>query len=112
MDTLTLIAILAVHFVADFVLQSDVMAQRKSTSNKWLTIHIAMYSAPFVLFGPLYALVNGVAHWLTDYVSSRATTRLWKAGERHWFFVVIGADQFVHVACLVVTAGLMRPVFY
>lgn len=103
------LALLGTHFVSDFLLQTDRMAKRKSTSNRWLTIHVVAYSLPFLVFGLVYAVVNGCLHWCVDYVSSRASSRLYRDGEIHWFFVVVGADQFVHASCLLLTAGLIRP---
>lgn len=101
MDIIMLLALVWMHFVADFMLQSDKMAHSKSSSNKWLTIHVAIYTAPFFLFGWEFALLNGAAHWVTDYFTSRATTALFKRKENHWFFVVIGFDQAVHLTCMV-----------
>ena len=100
-------AVLFVHFVADFMLQTDAMAKGKSTSNRWLSLHIAAYTAPFILFGWRYAAVNGLSHFAIDYVSSRASSRMWKAGRVHDFFVVIGFDQFLHMAILIATIPLM-----
>lgn len=100
-------AILFIHFVADFVLQTDAMSRGKSTSNRWLITHIAVYSLPFLMFGPLYSIVNSATHLVIDYVTSRMTSTLWKKGEVHNFFVVIGFDQFLHVAILVATMPLI-----
>lgn len=93
------------HFFSDFILQSDKMAINKSSSLKWLTIHVTVYIIPFLYFGWKFALVNYIAHWTTDFFSSRATTYLWKKEKRHWFFVVIGLDQAIHMTCLFLTVG-------
>ena len=96
--------ILCFHFVADFVLQSHWMAMGKSRRwgmNWQMVSHIAVYTAFLLPLGPVWALANGAAHYATDIVSSRATTALYKRNEIHWFFVVVGADQLVHVLCLV-----------
>lgn len=103
MNAVILLLLVWVHFIADFVMQSDKVAKGKSGSNKLLLLHVMIYSAFLVPFGLAFAAVNMALHFATDYVSSRATSKLWQAGERHWFFVVIGADQAVHMSCLFLT---------
>ena len=114
------------HWVSDFILQSGWMATNKSKSNLALSAHIITYTtslmvvvcAPIVLFtyiSPAYtsaaqmsiiasliiwALINGVFHFMTDYYTSRWTSRLWQAGDTHNFFVVIGLDQAIHYITL------------
>lgn len=107
------------HFLADFVAQTDQMAKNKSTSNGWLAGHIAAYTAvmgfglAIVQFKQLgygvlsFCLINGAAHFCTDYVTSRITRRLWSEGQVHNFFVVIGFDQAVHLTTLVATMPLL-----
>lgn len=104
---LTLMAIIVVHFVADFVLQTDKMAKGKSKENKWLLIHTSVYSLPLLIFGWEYALLNGVAHTVVDYFSSRLSSKMWAQGRVHDFFVVIGADQAIHMATLVLSMPLI-----
>jgi hypothetical protein len=104
---LTVLCVIWLHFLADFVCQTDKMATRKSYDTRWLGWHCAVYTACLLLLGPWYALVNGVLHFGVDYITSRWTSKLWSAGERHWFFVVIGLDQAVHMSCLILTWGLL-----
>jgi hypothetical protein len=103
----TILLIVWMHFVADFLFQTDQMAINKSKSNKWLTIHIVCYIAIFFVFGWKYAIVNAIGHWITDWCSSRLTSYLWKKEQRHWFFVVIGLDQAIHLTTLILTIPLI-----
>ncbi len=111
-DLYTLTLILCFHFVADFVLQSHWMASGKSKTwgmNLNMLSHICVYTVFLMPLGWLWALSNGVAHYATDIVSSRATSELWQRKQIHWVFVVIGADQLVHVLCLTWSFQWLRP---
>lgn len=101
MISLTIILlILVIHFLADFVLQSDWMAHNKAKDWKVLSAHVVVYTVCLSPFGFAFSLINGLLHFVTDAISSRATAYLWQKQERHWFFVVIGLDQLVHYTCL------------
>ena len=91
------------HFFGVFIIQSDKMAQNKSKSCYWLLLHVIAYSIPFVFFGWLFAAINWVANFITDYVSSRITSKLWEKKEVHWFFVFIGFNQALHITTLILT---------
>ncbi len=104
------------HFVSDFILQTDAMARRKSSSNKWLWRHILLYTLSLMIFievfhgvnGTLiYCFVNGLAHFITDYITSRITKRLWAEQRTHDFFVVIGLDQAIHMTTLLLTLPIL-----
>ena len=115
-----ILTILVAHFIADFIMQSDSMAKGKSTSNYWLSLHVAGYTGTLVtLLGifftlsssyplftnfVLWAALNGLAHFITDYFTSRWTSSLWKQGRTHDFFVVVGLDQLLHYLVLFTTA--------
>lgn len=107
------------HWVADFRAQTREMATNKSTSNKWLLKHIVAYgnnllfgSLPLLIYGTfvgknwalpiiIYVVGNMILHFITDYFTSRWTSRLWAEKEIHDFFVVIGLDQLIHTVCLI-----------
>ena len=94
------IAMLFVHWVADFAFQSHKMAMNKSTDVRWLLYHCAVYAAFFIPFGIRFALWMLSTHYVIDYVTSRINKRLWAEEKIHDFFVCIGLDQFLHFVCL------------
>lgn len=107
------------HWIADFVMQTDEMAVNKSKSMDWLAKHLNAYifsMIPMTLYASFkfgfwvsagWLLLNGLLHFITDFFTSRLTSRLWQKGDRHNFFVVIGFDQVIHYACLILTWQLM-----
>jgi hypothetical protein len=96
------------HFVGDFLLQTRKMADNKSKSIKWLTIHAITYCLPFLI------LINGglsmnlmwfyiwlfITHWCTDFITSKLTSYLWKEKQVKAFFTIIGFDQLIHTITL------------
>lgn len=129
--------LLVAHFVGDFLCQSDWMAINKSKSWLALWYHVCAYMFVICLstglvFGfrtdvPMlgaFLIVNFIAHFVQDAITSRINARLWFLPQvggmvmstkrivqveiketRHWFFVAIGADQLLHYVTLFVTAG-------
>lgn len=113
------------HFVGDFLLQSDWMAANKSKNVQALVAHVWVYSLIFLWFGPTFWLITWLSHFLTDAITSRVTSKLWfvvpaggagsgwftydTSGKRHWFFVVIGLDQLIHMVTLIWTLKLLTP---
>lgn len=72
-----LLILLTVHFVADFLCQSEWMALNKSKRWDALLLHVTIYACCFVPFGFRFALVTFAAHFVTDAITSRVTSRLW-----------------------------------
>jgi len=113
---INLFLIIFIHFFADFYMQSHEMAINKSKSNYWLTIHITVYTSVTVLFWNFFLLQPNfdyhlndyliltsfifVTHWITDYITSRFTSKLFAKGDAHNAFVIIGGDQCIHYAQL------------
>ncbi len=114
--------LLAIHWYSGFVLQTRWQAENKSKNNFALTAHVVTYTAGFwfLLFFlhhfrgvftangvGVYVMVNGILHWVTDYITSRCTSYFWGKKDVHTFFAVIGIDQFIHSFTLLVTAPLL-----
>ena len=107
----TFLYIILVHWVADFVLQSRMMGENKSSNNVWLATHCFVYTtATMILWLPLVASVilpldfKNISlacflvfwtHFGTDYISSRMTTKYAKDKKWYAFFNTIGFDQVI-----------------
>lgn len=149
MIPLIVYVLLVAHTVADFIVQSFIpgMGEGKSKSNHILTSHVLSYTLVLALALALYDVAmradgppttiawlafNAVAHWLTDWVTSRVNAKTWplrpitlsdlpgyarigdfvpgwfitKAdGNRALFWSGIGVDQLIHLVTLFVTAN-------
>jgi hypothetical protein len=99
------ILILILHWIFDFILQSDRMALNKSKSLKWLSLHVLVYSLWGLIFGLGFWLWLIVTHFAIDLVTSKLNSYLWQNNHRHWFFVCVGADQTLHYITII--AGLL-----
>lgn len=112
---LKIIYIAFLHFLGDFVLQSDAMAKSKSKHFDLLFAHTLTYSTVFA-FGliPVLGLNNAAGffcitlfiHTATDFVTSRINAKYFGI-EWHKFFLCVGFDQFLHFAQLVLTFYLL-----
>ena len=120
---ITAFIIIFIHWVADFVLQTDWQAQNKSKNNFALLSHTSNYSLVWLLpmclvFGKMkegattewivwttlyFSMITLVAHTITDYFTSRLNSKLWSAGKVHYFFVSVGFDQVLHYGQLFLT---------
>jgi hypothetical protein len=101
-DLKIVLLLLAVHFVADFVLQSHWMADNKSKRWDALGLHALTYTSYLALctLDWRYVVINGVLHYWTDAITSRINKRLWDAKQVHYFFVSVGFDQLIHTTTL------------
>lgn len=121
--------IIFVHWIADFVLQTD--KQAKGKSKNWIDLldHTLSYSLVWLIVGLIFLFyslikipiqstsnllnifyfvgVTFICHTVTDYFTSRLNSKLWIKGEVHNFFVSVGFDQFLHYAQLLITYKLL-----
>lgn len=120
-DYQILIIILFAHWIADFVLQTDWMAQGKSKEMTPLIAHGISYTGGFALIIIIglsisgysetldvryilkFIFLNGLLHTITDFFTSRASSYFWQQKQVHNFFVVIGFDQMIHTVTILIT---------
>jgi len=90
--------ILIIHFIADFVLQTDKQAKGKSKNWSDLLSHIINYSLVWLIIGTLYTWylayfeywnyiigikllifvgITFICHTITDYFTSKLNSKLW-----------------------------------
>jgi len=97
---------LFIHWFADFVLQTDEQAKKKSTSITMLTYHVLVYTLVWAVASYFYfhdvgkclifAGITGICHWITDFVTSRVQKPFWDKKDYHNGFVLVGFDQVLH----------------
>lgn len=110
------LTILIIHWLGDFVLQTDEQAKGKSSDNGCLSAHVLSYSLAWIMpavflvgpWAPIFIAITAVCHWTTDYFTSRLNTKLYKKGDIHHFFVSIGFDQILHYVQLFLTYLLLK----
>lgn len=126
---LTILATLLVaHFVADFLLQSHDMSQRKSVEFKVLFMHCGIQAGVVSIFSLFLfpweqALwiggFNAVLHALVDWNIWRAYKRYVKAKRPEnwewwldtWFYKTVGFDQLLHGLSLILSVHISTILF-
>jgi hypothetical protein len=109
--------VIVAHWYADFVCQTHWQASNKSKNWSALTRHVTSYTVVVgILIGweaqgwaqaALFVAITFAAHFLTDAVTSRITSRLYAKQDWHNFFVVIGLDQVLHYVQLFLTLAFV-----
>lgn len=123
----TILGLLSLHFVADFMFQSEEMAINKSKNNLQLTDHVLVYTGIWVIpmlihckfIGVSYPLtfaflgITFVCHWITDYLTSRVVAQKFKNQEYYTplpnlgAFTIIGFDQILHYLQIFITYSIL-----
>lgn len=131
MSLTIVLAILFIHWVADFVFQDVDWANNKSEDMFALTKHAGTYAlivtiGMIIIFwcgiynligaiavGTLYGVITYFCHWWTDFFSSKVVAAKFKKKEygtnipNTGAFTVIGLDQFIHFTQLFLTYQLL-----
>ncbi len=114
------LVILTMHWIADFILQTDGQAKGKSKNLGYLLQHTVVYSLFFIIpitilwgnghtttnyiFMSLsFSSVTFICHTIQDYFTSRLNSKLWAEGQVHDFFISVGLDQLLHFIQLILT---------
>tara|TARA_B100001175_G_scaffold257846_1_gene226260 strand:- start:123 stop:476 length:354 start_codon:yes stop_codon:yes gene_type:complete len=110
--TSQVLGIIIAHWIGDFLLQNEKMALGKSSSNKLLTIHVAIWTTTLaVITIPLglpvvWVLLMGVLHWIQDYITSRLNGYYAKIKNNEMFWNMIGTDQMLHYVIMFLSLHL------
>lgn len=97
------IAIIWVHLIADFALQSRYIAIRKGKEIRYLLLHGLIYFACMLTFGIWFASINAVLHISVDFITSKFTSKFYKENNDYMFYLTIGIDQSIHLSVLLIT---------
>lgn len=120
---IALLFLFAIHWYGDFYCQTHWQATNKSKNLAALASHVGAYTAvlavgtlllfhEFLTFTEAwigFIVTNGIAHFLTDAITSRFTAYHFGRNDPHNGFVVVGIDQWIHHVTLMVT---MYVAFY
>lgn len=97
---------LLIHWFADFALQTDEQANKKSVDIKPLALHVGAYSlmwllASYIISGDwikamVFATITFVTHLVIDFITSRINKEFREKEDYHNLFVSIGFDQILH----------------
>jgi hypothetical protein len=130
LNLIEIFSILIIHFIGDFVLQTDKQAKGKSKNWGDLLSHTLTYSGFWLFIGTMwsissniythfnylfdwwivwkFSIITFIFHTITDYFTSRLNSKLWTKGDVHNFFVSIGFDQILHYVQLFLTYQLLK----
>lgn len=115
MNLIEIFSIIIIHWIADFILQTEKQGMNKSKDFDILLSHTINYSIVWILFGIFYTLITDTVklipliilfsiltffiHTITDYYTSKITSKRYLKNHFYgfngfWFW--IGLDQILH----------------
>jgi hypothetical protein len=97
-----ILALIWIHFVADYICQWNYIALNKGKSIAWLSLHVFIYSLFFIFLGWKFTCVNFAIHFVIDFITSRINAKLYK-NHQYWFYKMLGFDQALHLTTLILS---------
>jgi hypothetical protein len=113
----TVLSVVAMHYIFDFLAQNQWIALNKTRSFRGLSAHVGVYAIGLLLvimlalpdgfISPFAALLwvflNAVLHGITDYITSRFIANNTPVSGKintNAMFNIVGSDQLVHYMTL------------
>lgn len=103
--------LLSAHLIGDFVFQTDLMAENKMGDLKTRTVHVIVYSVPFIIvvlwyfsLGTtiIFVSLNATIHWIID-------TRRWDIylpwDGPDWYSLMV--DQTLHITTIAILSTVL-----
>lgn len=119
MNLIEIFSIVFIHWFADFVIQTEKQAKGKSKNWNDLLSHTFIYSLIWLIMiswlglwkGLIFIVITFIAHTITDYFTSRITSKRYINNHFYgfnnfWFW--IGFDQVLHYIQLFITYYLLK----
>jgi hypothetical protein len=114
-----IIILILIHAFADFFLQGSKLSRLKIEKLPYLFEHVGIYVLTFVVSSPLllglkplqglvFSLVNGVLHFVVDFISGKLKTRYANIND-YKYLLVLGLDHTAHLVILILTYVFLFP---
>lgn len=123
-ELILLLSIFVLHYIGDYVLQTREMAENKSHSLKFLSMHVMFYVIPFLIAYMIFdvlmtfndmpldiksaeKMAYGIiwfffSHWFIDMFTSKMSHNYHKKNKTKPFWLTIGFDQLLHNASILI----------
>lgn len=115
LNTNHLFYLLLLHFVADFICQSNMSITHRGKDFGWLLVHIVGYVLTFfagMMLGVLFLGFSAImvfkltltiltVHSFVDFCLGKITSHFWEMKQHRWAFVIMGAEQIFHIILLI-----------
>lgn len=111
--------LLFLHWVGDFVCQTRWIADNKSKNYEALFLHVFIYGAilwlGLIVKFPItdvcrFVIINFIAHFIVDWITSKATRCALETKNMHLFFAILGFDQFAHACTLLISCNKLLEI--